>query len=352
MSQNSKKKSAAKRKHSVAAQNKRENERVKAFARNEDLLVNLPKSYFEELLAPSKDCVIFKGLTQNIADKLLVAFREDSENSGFTEDFVKFDSLPLSNFYAEIPLNNHQTVKIHWMPYTSPISKKEFHAYMKRKQTYDLKSRERIPTVDRVDFIEDEIYATIVIEYRGLYFYSHFFYSPRLRRMNAAGIYSNYMIDVFHNNRQAFDDYMANCRTFEYYILVIQHLVRIYLEGEEIPKIASKIIDGRHDDGNTDNRHRETTPAKPSKDPTECIAYIHLDAGNGKLTISDSSRAYSMKWWIVSGHLRHYANGKVIEIPPYIKGDKDDPDAQKALAEFVEGFKRVKYYHLIARTPK
>lgn len=353
MSKNSSVKFKAKQKKQ-AARNARREQKIKDSV--DDAMMQLlyyPGTLIDEKCMPDKNTIIFKGLTEEIVD--LLAYKSS-----------EITSFPLEDFYTEIKANNGSVFKLHWVPFESPVDRfSVYHFCRKNCQLYIQEEAEfRKAKIDQNwtlnevfgfdKFSPDSLLATVYISYEDIYSIG-FVMSDLKSRTSYLGMYHISYYKYKETNPELFDKYCYAMDNIGKSLLTIQKIVTLYLNGEELPKLPILIDDSakpRPKPDLDDTRHHNPTP-KPEK-PSEpsCVAYIRYDAIGGKVSISNSSREYSMKWWIVSGHPRHYKNGKVSKIPPYIKGDKDDPDAQRALEEFKNGFNRIKYYHLVARKPK
>lgn len=293
------------------------------------------ENLYEHQLPPTKNTVIFKGMTIPIADAL-------------TNQAASLTSFPLEDFYAEIPIRDGKALKLHWRPFENEERKKAARTYI-MSAAYDQANHRR---VHFYDFPLEAMIGEIYHEYDSVPCVSFVIFDKNTMSGNTIGILSSALVDLYNKDKTRYDEHMHISNHLEHFSFAIQYLVNAYLTGEEIPSFpelkASK-------DPASDSRPSSPTrkPAKPqAKDPQECVAYIRYDVENGEITISNSSRQYEMSWWIVSGHKRHYKTGKISDVQPYIKGDKENPDAQRALQEFKDGMQRIKYYHLIARRSK
>ena len=335
MSKNSRTKSQAKIKKAKADAQKRQAQKQLEHERAKKRIISESDALYEKQLPPTKDTVIFKGMTIPIADAL-------------TSQTAQLASFPLGDFYTEIPIREGKTLKLHWRPFESEERKKAARAYLlgaKRDAANDC-------DIYVSNFPLEAMIGEIYHEYNGVFGVSFVIFDKEIMAGNTFGVISTGAIDLHNRDRLRFEGFMYVSNNLEHFSFAIQYLVNAYLTGEEIPSFpelkASK--DPASDSGPSSPTRK---PAKPQpKDPQECVAYIRYDVENGEITISNSSRHYEMSWWIVSGHKRHYKTGKISDVQPYIKGDKENPDAQRALQEFKDGMQRIKYYHLIARRSK
>lgn len=335
MSKNSRTKSLAKIKKAKADAQKRQAQKQFELEQAKKRIITESDTLYAKQLPPTKDTVIFKGMTIPIADAL-------------TSQAALLTSFPLGDFYTEIPIREGKTLKLHWRPFESEERKKA-------ARTYCLGAKHDAANncdIHVSNFPLEAMIGEIYHEYDRTFGVSFVIFDKEIMTGNTIGIMSTSAIDLYNRDRLRFEDFMHVSNHLEHFSFAIQYLVNAYMTGEEIPSFpelkASK-------DPASDSRPSSPTrkSAKPQpKDPQECVAYIRYDVEDGEITISNSSRQYEMSWWIVSGHKRHYKTGKISDVQPYIKGDKEHPDAQRALQEFKDGMQRIKYYHLIARRSK
>ena len=342
----------AKQKKQSERNARRDQARQEAFDDAAMQIIYYPPTLIDEMCAPDKNTVIFKGMTPKIAEYLMPE----------TQEITLF---PLSDFYTEIPING-KVLKIRWVPFESPVSPSATFRYC-RKTTEDYFKNEVARQNSPIDakaelkrifdfssYSAEDAFATLYVRYGDVYAMG-FIYRNKDGKSIYLSPYHISLVELRTKDAQLYIECDTALQYLKKYVYVIQHLVALYLTGEEIPAIPASIagikpvdILPRPDGGD----HSYRRPKHECAGQPKCIAYIRYDAIGAKVRISNSSRDYSMNWWIVSGHLRHYTDGKVVEIPPYIKGDKECPEAQRALEEFKQGFDRIKYYHLVARRAK
>lgn len=334
-------------------------------------IVYYPGSLIEEKCTPGKDTIVFKGMTTQIARSFKEYMSEEWEDESTIPDSETISSLesfqspfPLNDFYAEIQTDTGSKLRMRWAPFEAPVSSADclllcrecYYATFKDeaiKRNANVNVRAEVNRISGLDKIQaDDAYATIYMEYKGIYTIGYLF----LNADSMTHIIRPKHISQFElesKNVDLFKEYTKVAESLQTCAFAIQYIVKRYLNGIELPKLPIS-GEGKAEPEPKAQAKKHETESHSAKTPTEpkCIAYIRYDASDGKISISNSSREYSMKWWIVSGHRRHYSNGKIVEIPPYIKGDKNDPDAKRALSEFKSGFNRIKYYHLIARKSK
>lgn len=353
MSKNSSVKFKAKQKKQAARNARREQKIENAINDAKIQITYYPGTLIEEKCAPDKDSVIFKGMTKEIVDLL-------NYNSS------EITSFPLQDFYTEVKTKDGSILKLRWVPFECPIDRFAIYHYCRRNcQIFIEESSESLgkgidhnAVLNEVfgfdKFSPDSFVATVYISYKDVYSMGYVMSDFKSKSIYLGMHHISYY-QYKKTNPELFDKYYYAMDDIGKIILTIQKIVALYLNGEELPKLPISIDSSakpRPKPNLDDTRHNNPTPRPEKPSEPSCVAYIRYDAIGGKVSISNSSREYSMKWWIVSGHPRHYKNGKVSKIPPYIKGDKDDPDAQRALEEFKKGFNRIKYYHLVARKPK
>ena len=318
-----------KRLEAEQAQKKLEIEKAKKriFSESENL--------YEHQLPPTKNTVIFKGMTIPIADAL-------------ASQALSHVSFPLEDFYAEIPIRDGKTLKLHWRPFENEERKKAARTYIMNAK-YDQADHRHVRCND---FPLEAMVGEIYHEYDSVPCVSFVVFDKNTFSGNTIGILSSALVDLYNEDRARYDEHIHVSNYIELFSFAIQYLVNAYMTGEEIPSFPElKTSKEPASDSRPSSSTRKSTKPQP-KDPQECVAYIRYDVEDGEITISNSSRQYEMSWWIVSGHKRHYKTGKVSDVQPYIKGDKENPDAQRALQEFKDGMQRIKYYHLIARRSK
>lgn len=336
-----------------AERSKRHGEKIeKAVKDAYEQLLYYPGTLIEEKCSPDKNTVIFKGMTEQIARFLI---KDDN-------DVVDF---PLTDFYAEVPIPNSGILKIRWTPFNPEFDK--FSVYQLARDNYKQLLREKFnglsekllnaslnETIGFGNLSADCVLSTIYVSFEDVYSISFLITDGKTTSLYHDSWHIS-CLSLEETNPELFEKCSHYLGEGGRYAFAIQYIVSMYLNGEEIPKLPVNISGNRkpnpkplpNDSSSNSRPHKPAEPTEPN-----CVAYIRYDALTGKVSISNSSREYSMKWWIVSGHRRHYADGRVVEIQPYIKGDKDDPQAQRALEEFKNGFRRIKYYHLVARKAK
>ena len=305
---------------------------------------------------PDDDTVIFKGLSTKILDELKTTVI--SNDYSFTA---------LQNFYTEFKNEKGKTVKVRYTKPMAPCSPSDLLILMK-----DIYKRgNQYSNEDTVDILEmlkkcneDSFLATFFIEY-GYIMTDH---EGAIQGIivNTADVIKSVEAETIATNKykrsQKEQDrielskicnknalFEAMCILGLYAIYSVQYIICCYLKGEKLPKLD--VSEPNSDSTSKTSRSSRTSSAQKDpadKNPNNCVAYIYYDAKDGSVTIG-GNRNYSMRWWIVSGHKRHYISGKIVDIPPYIKGDKDDPDAQRALKVFTETHQRIQCYKLVKR---
>ena len=348
-------------------------ERKKACQRAEKALSALPDSVIAEKIKPTASTVIFKGMTAELAEMI------DRE-----KDIMKL-VFPLNDFYAEIKEPLGHTLKIHYVPFESPASRGDTFHYCRYLMGVKMSRNDTIVKIDVGDQImssarditPDDLIATIYLEYEGNYSLCFVWHNPysevccaqgvvsetvgqlcrslqemskELVRKEKAGIEDPVLCDKFLAAHTRLEVINHQKNVVIDYVCAIQSVVETYLTGGTLPKLdvqpKKKPVNPKPKPSPAP--HKE--PKEPSaKDPAECIAYIHYETESGTLVINKSTKNYSMKWWIVSGHSRHYKSGRVTEIEPYIKGDKDSPEAQKALEVFKGGYQKIRTFQMRAK---
>lgn len=313
-------------------------------------------------IEPDDDTVIFKGLSTKILDELKTTVT--SNDYSFTA---------LQNFYTEFKNEKGKTVKVRYMKPMAPYSPSDLLILMKdiykaRNQYSNEASVDTLEMLKKCD--EDSFLATFFIEYddeitMGYIMTDHegaiqgiiVDTADVVKSVEAETIATNkYKRSQKEQDRIELSKIHAKNALFEamcilglYAIYSVQYIICCYLKGEKLPKLD--IPEPNSDPTSKTSRPSRTPSAQKDpagKDPNNCVAYIYYDAKDGSVTIG-GNRNYSMRWWIVRGHQRHLQSGDVVQVTPYIKGDREDPDAQKALREILSGIERIKYYQLIAR---
>lgn len=348
---------------------RKSNERNKA---REQKVHQIEKAFLSEshddlkkYLAPTKDTVFFKGLNTNVIDALHM-----TEGDKLVLDVAH--RCTLRDFYTEIP-TPEGIIKVHYMPAIAPCKPNDLLLYL--KQLFRCRQREGknvnfvLETLQDCD--ENSIIATSIIEFDDLIAISYTLSSPSHVSLTV----SVDTIDIINQNKaekEAFGEFQQSqdmqsqinwlkikernqrftaMRVYAMNgIVAVQRLVYCYLEGIELPKVGvteHTPVPKPRKTSVSKPQTRKENPPQP-KDPQKCVAYIYYDTNDGKMSIG-GDRKYTMKWWIVGGHKRHYTSGKVSDIPPYIKGDKEDPDAQRALQVFIDCHKRIQCYKLVVR---
>lgn len=353
------KKSSAKLKSKIKKQTERNANREKKI--NDGILEALkqvsfyPGTLIDEMCAPDKDTIVFKGMTEAIADFL------NANSSKNTK------ALPLTDFYAEAKTNDGRLVKIRWVPYDASFDRHAIYHFGRRQclecikeQTerlgHEFNTRGGNYALNQIfhydKFTPDSLIATVFVTIDDAHSIGFILSDSRGANLYLS-TYHVSMLELRDKRPEQFDNYYYMLENIQNYVFGIQYVVSLYLSGEELPKLPANFSapDDTKPQREYDNSsHSSAKPKKPSE--PSCVAYIRYDAIDGKVCISNSSHEYAMKWWVITGHKRHYQSGKISDVRPYIKGDKDDPEAQKALAEVIAGQNRIKYYQLIARKSK
>ncbi len=354
MSKNGKAKFNAKLKKAKAEAAKKQAESRNSFEIAKRIVAEESENLYPTAVKPTEESVIFRGMTLEVTDALIAQ----------ADEMVDF---PLADFYLEVPTKRGKRLKIHWKPVGSN-RRGAIRTYLmgQHKDIYEYFNK---TTLHVCSFPEENVIAEIWHEYDGIYGVSFAVINrnekeitiPTAKSLGADTHHSTVLTpgcDVFsilsesaveaHAKHHAkYEEYMEAISNIGATCKVAQFLVSKFLSGEEIPSIPGLIMPEREPATTTNPKHSSSPKSK--KEPEKHIAYIYYDAEAGDVIISNSSRHYEAKWWIVRTHKRHLPSGKITTIPPYIKGDRDDPDAQKALAEVLSGIERIKYYQLIAR---
>ena len=340
---------------------RKNNERAKNFekkisAAKASIQASTTHEKLEKYLKPSKDTVIFKGLNE----KVIECFHP-------LVGSCVFNILALEDFYTEFKYRG-ETVKIRFMKPVYPCSPNNLLAYAKNEY------RERVKDAESAKFVlerlskcsDNPFLATFFVECNGIISMSYV-------TENLQDPYKRFLVEIettdvirmrknekniaSKKNRNDRDEAeLDKMKHFEETLIigglatyVVQYIVGCYLDGENLPKFDISESDLVPTPKAPRSSHASSAPKEPTgKDPNNCVAYIYYDCNDGSVSIS-GSRSYGMRWWIVSGHKRHYTSGKVIDVAPYIKGDKDDPDAQRALKVFTETHQRIQCYKLVKR---
>lgn len=311
-------------------------------------------------MKPDENAVIFKGLNMKVLEELKPVLVANA-----------YDHTALSNFYTEFKNDKGKTVKVRFANPMAPCSPSDLLLFIKdfykdrRRGGWDVEDTLEILS----DCDENSFLATFFIEYEGLITMGYtvgtkhgIVHSILVDTANVldslkaeATAHSKHQKSKKEQDKVELDRIHAKNTLFEamcvlglYSIYAIQYIVCCYLEGKKLPKLAIG-SDSVTTPKTPRSSHASSAQKGPAdKDPNNCVAYIYYDCKDGSVSIS-GSRNYSMRWWIVSGHKRHYLSGKIVDIPPYIKGDKDDPDAQRALKVFTETHQRIQCYKLVRR---
>jgi len=349
-------------------------ERNKACKRAEAALASLPDSIIAEKLKPTASTVIFKGMSLELAN--LINQEKDVSKLVF----------PLNDFYAEIKEPEGHILKIHYVPFEGPASRTDIFHYCRQLMggikfaandnvfATDADVKSQVADGTRT-LTPDVLIATVYLEYRGDYSLCFMWHNPECQISCAQGVVSETMggvcmdlqrlsKEIIKKERAGVEDPAIRCEflaakirldTINYAksfvatcVCAIQSAVETYLTGGTLPKLDVK-PKKKPEKPNSIPTPRKVPSQPTAKNPSECIAYIHYESESGSLTINKSTKNYSMKWWIVSGHPRHYANGHVVDIQPYIKGEKDDPEAQKALEVFKGGYQKIRTFQMKAK---
>lgn len=316
------------------------------------IVVDSTEAIYASAVKPTEDSVIFKGMNIDIADAL--SLRADS--------MIEF---PLRDLYLEVPTKSGKKLKIHWRPINNDTRRKAIKTYL----THENRSPFFCPNVRVMNFSLDCIAAEVYYEYDGAYGVSFAIINPKEKTVDPhynvlfgikghepkkltpgcdlIGIMSQSVVELSRKYPARYTAFVEVTKNVGNICKATQYLVGRFIAGEEIPKLPGLGME------KPESTHRNPTDSKPAKskpkEPEKHVAYIYYDVEAGDMVISNSSRHYTAKWWIVRGHQRHLANGNVTQVTPHIKGDREDPDAQKALQEILSGIERIKYYQLIAR---
>ena len=353
-----KKKTKPLRRKSVNSNNRNNQSAVDTISR----FRKISRDNLEELLKPTKDTIVFKGMNCKIANAFFSAKPE-------TEGTVR---LCVGDFYLKTTTENGTPVEIRLLPSFPSFDDSDFMPAVRaalRRKVGDNKKTIIVEIADKkieilgyiiVKYLDhyttsicaslgdDEFYFCDIDNYdsydlakRQNRLYTRFFQGP-----NRSSVGEFYQV---HNTTTE----IADATTDAYWGLsAAMHIVWLYLNGEEIPSLAldSARITPKDDFHPESCGYHEAKIENKSENKAaeNAVAYIYFDAIDGTLTISGNHK-YHLKWWIVRGHDRHYASGKISTVEPYIKGDKDDPDAQRALEVFKESKKRIRCFKLIAR---
>ncbi|MDO4730276.1 MAG: hypothetical protein Q4A96_03730 [Candidatus Saccharibacteria bacterium] len=348
MSKNGKTKFNAKVKKAKTQSAKRAMQEQADYEAAKRIVVDDTEALYAGSVKPTEDSVIFKGMNIDIAEALIL--RADS--------MIEF---PLRDLYLEVPTKNGKKLKIHWKPLNNDMRRKAIKTYLTH-ENHNL-------FVRVINFSLDCIVAEVYYEYDNIYGISFAIINPKEKTFNPPyekvfgikgygpkkltpgcdliGIVSQSAADIGCKNRARYEEFKDVAENVGIICKATQYLVSRFIAGEEIPKLPGLGLE------KSASAHRNPTDSKPvkskPKEPEKHVAYIYYDVEAGDIVISNSSRHYTAKWWIVRGHQRHLSSGDVVQVTPYIKGDREDPDAQKALQEILSGIERIKYYQLIAR---
>lgn len=352
MSKNGKTKFNAKVKKAKTQSAKRAMQEQADYEAAKRIVVDDTEALYAGCVKPTEDSVIFKGMNIDIAEALIL--RADS--------MIEF---PLRDLYLEIPTKNGKKLKIHWKPINNDMRRKAIKTYL----THTNRDPFFRQNVRVMNFSLDCIAAEVYYEYDSIYGISFAIINPKEKTFNPPyekvfgikgyepkkltpgcdfiGIVSQSAADIGHKNRARYEEFKDVVANVSIICKAAQYLVSRFIAGEEIPKLPGLGLE------KSESTRRNPTNSKPAKskpkEPEKHVAYIYYDVEAGDIVISNSSRHYTAKWWIVRGHQRHLPSGDVVQVTPYIKGDREDPDAQKALREILSGIERIKYYQLIAR---
>jgi hypothetical protein len=328
-------------------------------ARVQAKAIATPSSAYEPMLHHSADSVIFRGLSEKNIGVIL-------KSRCALDDFIP----PMRDFYAEVPMKNGKTVKIRWVPFGGQFTKSEVRMYLKNQLSSTTLS-DNSRGMAQYPTSEDDIVATIYASYDDMATVGYAWMRDLTlgvvmlpceneeKLVEEGNILAKEIRDYGYQapnetvqkafaTRDKVKDFQRVKQLMGLYAVTIQRVVYLYLSGQELPRL------------DLPKRPRpEPGPRPPRPNPpespvvknavTKAIAYIYYDVDEGSLSISDAPKHYGAKWWIVSGHNRHYKNGKEVYIAPYIKGDRSDPNAIKALDEFVQGFRKIQTFQLLAR---
>lgn len=352
MSKNGKTKFNAKVKKAKTQSAKRAMQEQADYEAAKRIVVDGTEALYAGSVKPTEDSVIFKGMNIDIAEALILR----------ADNMIEF---PLRDLYLEIPTKNGKKLKIHWKPINNDVRRKAIKTYLTLGNRNPFLSH----NVSVMNFSLDCIAAEVYYEYDNIYGISFAIINPKERTFNPpyvkvfdikgykpkkltpgcdlVGIVSRSAADIGCRNRARYEEFKDVAENVGIICKAAQYLVSRFIAGEEIPKLPGLGLE------KSESTHRNPTNGKPAKskpkEPEKHVAYIYYDAEAGDIVISNSSRHYTAKWWIVRGHQRHLQSGNVVQVTPYIKGDREDPDAQKALREILSGIERIKYYQLIAR---
>lgn len=342
VSKNSQQKQKAKRKATkLRAQRQQDNLR-----KGEECLLammnKLSEIPFSEKIKPGPNSVRFIGITSEL---LLRATAK-------TSAIVKTD-LPLDDFVLRVKSGDCYAFDIHWLPYESPlppsVCEQAFRHYGKVGKT-----------VSGTHFrAGDEIISTIYAHCRQIDI-TLVVYLYRSQEIDEYS-YIYFTIgssDVWRPSEET-QDRIANFIFFS--VLLSQYLTVCHIKdlpvdfepSQEIEDGIKKIREYEQIDYDQDrhlpHKNRPVTPKRQTKG--DCVAYIHYHAEDDSISISHRPhKGYKLRWWIVSEHKRHLADGRVIAIPAYIKGEKDDEDAIRALDLYHQMQKRTTCFKVVPRT--
>ena len=288
--------------------------------------------WFDKKIAPSKNTVIFKGMTLEIADRYSRTYHHDLQ-------------FPLEDLYAEVK-TDLGTLKIHWKPFDMPASRKAVRDYLNNsglKTKSPLKPEHILSTVyasvDGIYYIGNVIRADISPEITASSIIATVTesYSKMVAECNSA---PKEIAKIARRNK--IDDIFSMIEPITY---TIQTFVSLFLNDDPIPDLGLDLSKSEK----AETSHSISRTPKDSAPSNTHTASVYFDAETGKLVVGGGGKNYHMKWWIVSGHKRHMADGRIVNVQPYIKGDKTDPDAIKALDIFISAQKRVKCFKLVPK---
>ena len=225
-------------------------------------------------------------------------------------------------------------LRIHWMPYDADVPKKAMRDYFMSKNIINLADN---GNRNIHSFAPSDIVGTIYVGIGNIYSVGYV-----IRIEETSSVLQIATESAASNNAC---DLFADVENISY---TIQTFVALYMNGDPIPDLGITL-----ETSTNVNNSKKTTTALPSPtaaantDKTACI-YYRVDSN--QLEIGGGGKEYHLKWWIVCGHDRHLLNGNVVHIEPYIKGDKDDPEAIKALAAFNAAKKRIRCFKLVPKS--
>ena len=288
--------------------------------------------WFDKKIAPSKNTVIFKGMTLEIADRYSRTYHHDLQ-------------FPLEDLYAEVK-TDLGTLKIHWKPFDMPASRKAVRDYLNNS---GLKTKSPL----KPEHILSTVYASV----DGIYYIGNVIRADISPEITASSIiatvtesYSKMVTECNSTpkeiakiaRRNKIDDIFSMIEPITY---TIQTFVSLFLNDDPIPDLGLDLSKSEK----AETSHSMSRTPKDSAPSNTHTASVYFDAETGKLVVGGGGKNYHMKWWIVSGHKRHMADGRIVNVQPYIKGDKTDPDAIKALDIFISAQKRVKCFKLVPK---